>query len=630
MKLRRLTATFIIMALMMCCCIIPAGISVTAAAETATVAETYTEPTVSVSSASVEAGSTFTLNVELHNNPGIATMRLAISYDNTKLSLTSASDAGVLGSFSCSTSTSQPYILYWFNPAATSNYTVNGTIATLTFSVINDVKKGNTFPVSVSAISTNDILNKDVEPVEFDTVAGSVTITKSGSNDTPQAKYTYNFRNYTAYDYDEGGANGHRTLSYSGSQDFNGVSKYWWDKSSGISAYGALVGGSSVVNTGYGYSGNFGKISVRGDQGTAPTNYGGQAMTVKEGYTYTVTATYVPISMTGWYDTVDVGICLIVDDAVCSSRALNKVIHYSGDVARGGQFVTNPSNVVRYSQEAVTASDTGGTALTEAIATAVSAKTTSVTYTYDGSNSTDLGAHFGLMVGTGSAKLNCSADGDWKLSQVLVTDFEIIETKTSDAYTFTFDKENDTGTLVTSPDNLALMPTPANTENFQYWTTDNGGIYFAGEEVTLSNANTAFKAVYMTSAAEPMVSLRLPTADVTAGVRFRCTLPEETVMNAEEIGFAIIPTLAKPVNDWYNVETKPGGLTIFMKAYNFKNLYYAKVGSNYQYQVRISDLNNDRMLAANFAVVLYIKNADGTYTYQYIGCTSYNAVQGDN
>ncbi len=435
--------------------------------------------------------------------------------------------------------------------------------------------------------------------------------------------YTYDFRNYTAYDYDEGGTNGHRTLSYAGAQDFNGTSKYWWDRSSGVTAYGALVGGAAVLNTGYGYSGNYGKISVRGDKGTALNNYGGQAMTVKEGYTYTVTATYVPISMTGYNNTVDVGICLIADDAVCSSRALNKVSHYSGDVARPHQHVSTIANVVRANQDGIDAIGSG-VLLTEAIATAVSAKTISVTYTYDGSNSTDLGAHFGFMVGTAGAKLNCSADGDWKLSQVLVTDFVVTETALPTA------NFGDESVVVT--DGKATAPAlPAAEEGSvaAYWTTANGGVYFANEKVDATEG-AEFTAHEMYAMEDNAASVVAANEYGEAGFRLKGAIAKEYVDGAEAVTVSIIPKLdavGTIPTEWY----KGGNYVMSIDVPNFTadgadGGCYEITETSYVYSIVMLGLKNDAAKAANFIMAIGVDWGEGAVDYYYVGCASYNGL----
>ena len=104
-------------------------------------------------------------------------MLLNVGYDSDALALTSVTDAGVLGSQSHSNDlTLKPYILFWSNGTATSNYMVNGKIVTLSFT-IKDGAEEKDYPITVTYdIDNDDILNVDFNPVEFAVVNGKVTV----------------------------------------------------------------------------------------------------------------------------------------------------------------------------------------------------------------------------------------------------------------------------------------------------------------------------------------------------------------------------------------------------------------------------------------------------------------------
>ncbi|MBE6798878.1 MAG: hypothetical protein E7525_03775 [Ruminococcaceae bacterium] len=487
MKKERVLSILVAVALLAISCFTATPVSATV---------TDSDPTITVSSAQGVAGDTVSVTVTLSNNPGIASMRLKITYDPNYLTLTGAQDGGLLGNDIFSSNHTSPYTLMWFNPTVTTNYTANGVIATLTFEINELSTSAMSAPITASFVTANDCLDNDIDPVSMTVVSGAVAIAAS-CDDILVRNYNYNFRNYTDYDYPEMSTNGHRVISYGGAQDFdNGTTKYWWDKSSGITAYGALVGGATIINTGYGYDGRFGKLTIRGNQGVDANMYGGKVVKIEQGYTYTVTATYVPIAMTSYSNPIEVAIGLTMDNGTTYTRAIGtKKTHYSNAVARGGQFLTYQPNVVRYSQAAINQFG-NGTLLTEAIASAVPAQTISATYTYTGANTADLGAYFSVMVGTGGSNVNLTDYSTYKLSQILVTDVTITVTPTNSNYTATFTEGTAVTKTYSSVDNQFQMPAADNTEGFLYWTTANGGTYYPGDTVTVTSSATAFIAVY--------------------------------------------------------------------------------------------------------------------------------------
>lgn len=134
-------------------------------------------PEVSASSTQGYLGDTVEIEVSLKNNPGIALMRLGISYDESALTLTEVRDAGKLGSNAHSNKLESPYKLLWQNGTATSNYTANGTVATLVFKINGNATPGS-YPIEISCSSSGDILNKDLDKIYFKANAGSVAVSE--------------------------------------------------------------------------------------------------------------------------------------------------------------------------------------------------------------------------------------------------------------------------------------------------------------------------------------------------------------------------------------------------------------------------------------------------------------------
>ncbi len=136
-------------------------------------------PLIEVSTAKGKAGQNIDVTISLANNPGIISMMLSLSYDNSYLTLTDVKDAGVLGSAMHSDAyITVPYTLSWANDTATSNFMVNGNIVTLTFKVADDAPEGD-IPIVINYNNSHyDIYNVDLQTVDFGITNGGITVTK--------------------------------------------------------------------------------------------------------------------------------------------------------------------------------------------------------------------------------------------------------------------------------------------------------------------------------------------------------------------------------------------------------------------------------------------------------------------
>lgn len=133
-------------------------------------------PAVVVSSNKATAGSQIKIAISLKNNPGIVSMILNVNYDANKLKLVSVEDSGKLGTAVHSDGLGSPYVLCWVNDTATENFTYNGEIAVLTFKVMEDAELGET-PITITYnYDDYEIIDKDMTPIKFETVNGSVNI----------------------------------------------------------------------------------------------------------------------------------------------------------------------------------------------------------------------------------------------------------------------------------------------------------------------------------------------------------------------------------------------------------------------------------------------------------------------
>ena len=140
-------------------------------------AATFTNPTVSATAVTGAPGETVSVEIVMHNNPGIVSMIMRVGYDSSVLTLKSVTDGGILGtSIHSDNYAKNPYQLTWANDLATTNFTANGTLATLTFEIAANAA-GGTYPIEVSYTKNNfEIFDCDANELDVDTVPGSVTV----------------------------------------------------------------------------------------------------------------------------------------------------------------------------------------------------------------------------------------------------------------------------------------------------------------------------------------------------------------------------------------------------------------------------------------------------------------------
>ena len=146
----------------------------------AIMASAVVTPTISVSAAEAVPGETVDVTVAIANNPGVTSVLLTIGFDDNVLTLTNVTDGGILGSAFHSNAYKNPYTLSWANDTATTNYTTNGTAVTLTFAVAESATVGSTLPITVTYdIDNYEVIDKDMNPVNFALVNGKVTVVKA-------------------------------------------------------------------------------------------------------------------------------------------------------------------------------------------------------------------------------------------------------------------------------------------------------------------------------------------------------------------------------------------------------------------------------------------------------------------
>ena len=143
------------------------------------IAVAVSQPTIMVGSAEGRPGNTISVPITVENNPGIIALRIFVEYDAEVLQLTDVQDGTV---FTTGKSTFNnhleaiPYTMLWEDGASKVNYSSDGTLVTLTFTVLKSAKGGNS-PVTVSYDSSSTF-NVDLTEVPFIMQNGSVTVTK--------------------------------------------------------------------------------------------------------------------------------------------------------------------------------------------------------------------------------------------------------------------------------------------------------------------------------------------------------------------------------------------------------------------------------------------------------------------
>lgn len=139
------------------------------------------QPEISVESAVVYAGEEVLLSVKLENNPGIAALKLSLSYDS-QLELLAVEDSGNLGSPMFSNSCSaKPYILSWnISSVADRDFMHNGVIATLRFRVKNSASAGE-YNISLSC-KVGEVFNSKMESFTPLFTTGAITVKQSDAD----------------------------------------------------------------------------------------------------------------------------------------------------------------------------------------------------------------------------------------------------------------------------------------------------------------------------------------------------------------------------------------------------------------------------------------------------------------
>lgn len=124
-------------------------------------------------------GETITVNVRLENNPGIASMRIELIYDNAVFTLTGLEYNSAMGGQTNPpedlSNYQSPFVLYWNNGGLSTDYTEDGVFATLTFLVSEEVAKGRSYTIT-AVYDPDEIYNGQDENVTFEVTEGKFVV----------------------------------------------------------------------------------------------------------------------------------------------------------------------------------------------------------------------------------------------------------------------------------------------------------------------------------------------------------------------------------------------------------------------------------------------------------------------
>lgn len=147
-------------------------------------------PQITVGNAQGKPGDTVDITIKMSDNPGFVSANLYVKYDESVLTLKEVKDGGLLSGVTHSDNYTCPYGLCWINDLATSNFKVNGLLATLTFEISKNAPNGKT-TISLE----QDILDCNIEDVVFELKSGSVEVTGSSNSAGSSQKSSDNSQN---------------------------------------------------------------------------------------------------------------------------------------------------------------------------------------------------------------------------------------------------------------------------------------------------------------------------------------------------------------------------------------------------------------------------------------------------
>lgn len=131
------------------------------------------EPKFVISSAKGDVGDQVKITVSTKENTGIVSMKLLVRYDESALKLTDAQE-GKFKNVAFSSQENTPFIINWIDAISPNNKT-NGTVATLTFEILDTAPEGKS-EISLT-YDPEDVFDINFNNVTFGIENGYVDIT---------------------------------------------------------------------------------------------------------------------------------------------------------------------------------------------------------------------------------------------------------------------------------------------------------------------------------------------------------------------------------------------------------------------------------------------------------------------
>lgn len=136
-------------------------------------AEELTKPTLQVENVSAMPGSTVKVKIDLKNNPGLASLKFNVNYDDV-LTLTNVEFNSEFGTYvTAPTPYKNPQTISMISPLA--DVSVSGNFCTLTFTVSKEAEDNYYANVSIS-YDPDDVFNADYDGVDISVIGGSVRV----------------------------------------------------------------------------------------------------------------------------------------------------------------------------------------------------------------------------------------------------------------------------------------------------------------------------------------------------------------------------------------------------------------------------------------------------------------------
>ena len=133
-------------------------------------------PTFEIGNYQGNCGESIQVPIQVKNNPGIAALKLKVSYDSTRLELYSIAYGDWRGNFQQPQKMDSPVSLTWYNGA--ENYMISDSVfATLTFQILENALPGKS-DISI-AYDPNNVYNILEDNISFDIQNGTFTVTST-------------------------------------------------------------------------------------------------------------------------------------------------------------------------------------------------------------------------------------------------------------------------------------------------------------------------------------------------------------------------------------------------------------------------------------------------------------------